>query len=164
MASAILISSEDIEPRVPVIEIMETLPSHIRAIKLRHEDEEECLSFGISPMRALWASYRYGIFRKTYFVNGEIAAVSGCSGDLLGNEAQPYLLTSEAVMNISPLKLARIYQKEVYNFLSVFPILSNWVDSRYSSAVRLLEIIGFTIGAAKPYGNGVFRQFRMEKC
>lgn len=163
-----VITTDDyIPPSTPEVTILPTTAEHIRAMrgKLRTEDESECIAFGWSAEKALWRSYKYGVLRKTYFVNDEIAAVSGCGGVFMGRMGQPWLLTTDVVKKISPLRFAKIYQTEVSNMLDIFPILVNYVDSRYISAVRLLKLIGFSLGEPRPLGENknMFQEFRMVR-
>lgn len=150
---------------IPHISILSTTPEHLRALAmvLRPEDEGEILAFGISPAKALWRSYKGSIFSKTAFIGSDIAACWGCSGSFLGTTGQPWLLTSEAVRNISPLRFARIYQQEVHQMLEFFQILENYVGAEYDAAIRLLDIVGFTVGEPERKGNGMYRRFGMEK-
>jgi len=66
----------------------------------------------------------------------------------LGQVGTPWLLTSDAVKNISPLKFTRIYQQEVGKMKRLFPVLENYVDAEYNGAIRLLKIVGFELGEA----------------
>lgn len=164
-AAQIITSNPERIPANDSVRIVNTTPEHIREIsgKLRVEDANEIISFGISPNKALWRSYKVSLIAKTGFVNGEIAACWGLGGVPLGIQGTPWLLTTDAVKNISPLKFARLYQKEVYNMLKFFPVLSNWVDSRYDAAIRLLDIVGFKLGEPEKLGNGIFCKFEMRK-
>jgi len=83
-------------------------------------------------------------------------------GVAMGNNALPWLLTAPCVKKISPLRFARIYQEEVISMLKIFKTLENYVDEEYSSAIRLLEIIGFILDEPQKIGVGMFRKFRME--
>ena len=129
---------------------------------LREEDLAECLGFGVSIQKALWISYKGSLVRKTAYVDGELAACWGVGGVFLGRVGNPWLLTTPAAKNISPLRFARIYQMEVMAMLKMFSRLENFVDARYDAAIRLLEIIGFTVEEPEKLGNGVYRRFWIE--
>jgi len=158
-----VVIKNEIEISNPVIEIVKMEKEHVRMLAdhIRTADEEEIIAAGFKPFKAVWESYRYSLIPKAAFINGKIAAVWGVCGTPTGDIGQPWLLTTDEVYNISPLKFARIYQKEVVRMLAMFPYLENYVDSRYTSAIRLLDIIGFTIEAPEPYGdNGaMFNRF-----
>lgn len=82
----------------------------------------------------------------------------------MGDVGRPWLLTTYAAEKISPLRFTRIYQDEVLRMLDVFPRLVNYVDSRYTKATRLLDIIGFELDEPEPMGvNGIlFQKFEMR--
>lgn len=149
------------------VDIMPSKSWHVGYLKgnLRVEDANEILRFGISVSRGLRISYRHSIIRKTAMIDGSVAAMWGCSGDMLGQSGQPWLLTTPEVHSISPLRFCRIYQEEVYKMLDVFPVLVNYVDAEYSNAIRLLDIIGFEIGEPEPMGENkaLYRKFVLRK-
>lgn len=150
------------------LNIVNTCPEHISALKknLRVEDANEIMRFGISIKHALWYSYKQSIVRKTALINGSVAACWGVSGVFMGNVGRPWLMTTPEVNKVSALKFARVYQQEVYDMLNLFPKLENYVDAEYSSAIRLLDIVGFEIDVGRKissYGNA-YRKFWIEKA
>ncbi len=151
----------------PEITIVDSTPEHVGALKsnLRAEDANEILRFGVTIQQALWRSYRDSIIRKSIFVDGKIAAMYGCSGVLLGNTGVIWLLTTNEVNKVSPLRFARIYQEQVQKTLKIFPTLFNYVDASYRGAIRLLENTGFIVYDAEKLGdNGaLFRRFEIQK-
>lgn len=163
MSALHVIYSREKDIKKPLITILPTVPPHLRelAAVLRPEDEREILAFGITPEKALWRSYKASLWAKTVYIDGQIAAIYGIGGTLLGDPARPWLLTSEQVKKISPLKFARHYQAEVKEMLKIYSKLSSIVDADYSAAIRLLEIIGFEVSAPEKMGNQgrMFRRF-----
>lgn len=149
----------------PVISILATIPDHIGELKsnLRAEDAEEILRFGLTIQKALWQSYRQSLVCKTAFIDGEIAAVWGIGGRFLGTTGIPWLMTTSIVKKISPLRFTRLYQEEVIKMLKIFKRLESYVDSEYSSAIRLLDIVGFTIEDPQKIGNGMYSKFWIGK-
>ncbi len=149
------------------INIIPTTPEHIRILgeHLRDDDRREVLAFGFPVKKVLWRTYKAAIFSKTAFVNGELAAVWGVGGSYLGMSVRPWLLTTPACEKISPLRFARIYQQEVMSMLGSYPLLVNWVDARYTKAVRLLENIGFDVFDPEEFGpwKEMFRRFEMRR-
>ncbi len=139
---------------VPKIEIVPTEPWHIGELRgsLQAADAAEILRFGISIKEAAWGTYRKSVIRKTALIDGKVAACWGASGTLLGNNGVPWLLTSVEVTRISPLKFVTIYQQEVYAMLKRFHRLENYVDARHEAAIRVLDIIGFTVEEPVSYG------------
>lgn len=163
----VLATSTDIPPNLyqPTIEIVSATAVHIRELMdtLREADRLEIESFGLSANKGLWLSYRRGLYNKCALVNGKVAAVWGLCGTHLGYTGQPWLLTSNEVYKISPLKFAKIYQKEVYKMLELFPLLENYVAVEYEKAIRMLSIVGFDIGEPEKWGKGMFKRFTMER-
>lgn len=148
------------------VEIIPTTLAHLRELAetMREADKEEVMGFGISPAKALNVSYKGAVTRKTALIEGKVAACWGCGGIFMGDTGQPWLLTSNEVYKVSSFRFARIYQNEVVEMLNYFSRLENFVDSEYSSAIKLLKISGFTIGDPEPIGmNGkLFRKFTLE--
>lgn len=149
------------------LNILETMPEHIRELagSLRQEDQQEIEVTGFLPNKVLWRSYKSSILRRTALIDGGVAAVWGVAGTPLGDEGEPWLMTSPLVERVSPLKFARIYQEQVYKMLEIFPYLVNYVDSRYTKAMRLLDIIGFHIHSPTPFGpnRSLFCKFEMRR-
>lgn len=152
---------------MPRVEIVQTTPAHIRelAMTLRPHDRREAEAYGFPTNKILWRSYKNSIMRNTAFIDDQVAAVWGVNGTPLGDVGEPFLATSEIVDRISPLRFCRIYQEEVLRMLGIFPKLVNYVDSQYTKAVRLLDIVGFKIDEPLPFGphGTLFCRFSMER-
>ncbi len=165
-ALALVSTMEDYLPYVPEIEIVPTTAAHIRELQrtIRDADRKEIEAYGFTTNRGLWLSYKEGLGNCTAFVDGKVAACWGCAGVYMGAKGRPWLLTSYEVEKISPLKFAKIYQREVYKMLELFPLLENFVADDYEKAVRMLSIIGFTIGEPEKIVNGMYRKFTMKRA
>jgi hypothetical protein len=149
--------------------IVTVSPSHISdvyalASRLRKQDEVEIAAFGLSAKRGLRLCFRMGILRKTYFVDGEIAAMSGMTGDLLSDTGHPYLLTGPAVER-APFAVLREAKRSVDEMMMLRKTLSGEVLASYAKAVRMLEMMGFEIGEPRAIGihGELFSQFRKER-
>ncbi|MBX3502793.1 MAG: hypothetical protein KF889_25390 [Alphaproteobacteria bacterium] len=70
---------------------------------------------------------------------------------LLGGHGAPWLLGSDLVARHA-FAVARRNRPTVRRWLTMFPLLSNWVDARNALSVRWLRWIGFTILPPVPYG------------
>lgn len=158
--SLVSVSSHPL-PLPPEVEIVEATSAHVRALKdnLREKDRQEIEAFGFSCAKGLWRSYRNGLRNRTALIDGKVGAMWGVGGAYLGSVGQPWLLTSSDVYRISPLRFARLYQKEVIRMLELFPRLENYVSADYAAAVRLLSIAGFDIGPIVKVGGGFYRKF-----
>lgn len=151
---------------IPKVRIVPTTAAHIRDIseKLRREDRAELLAIG-NPNRVLWRSYKRSFLTKTAFIDGKIVAIWGVGGTPMGMQGEPWLMTTPAINRVSPLAFAKLYQKEVLKMLKISPLLVNHVDSKYTKAIRLLDIVGFSLGEPEPMGvNGeLFIKFEMKR-
>ncbi len=136
------------------IQITDTLPEHVLAIRdaLQEDDKREISGYGVSCAKATWRTYKRAIWCRTALIDGIPAAFWGVAGIRFGNKGIPFLLTSHHVRKISPLKFTRIYQLQLRDMLKIYPKLENWVLSDYNEAVRLLQIVGFTIGEPQALG------------
>lgn len=147
------------------IYIMKTTREHIMELRdtIRPLDKQEIESYGYSCARGLWRSFKRSLITKTGLIDGKVGAIWGCGGTLLGDVGQPWLLTSCEVYKISPRKFVKIYRYEVEEMLNDFPKLENYVSDGYDESIRLLKMVGFTIGEPQPFGRGVFRKFSIER-
>lgn len=144
-----------------VIEIIPSTLKHARELSktLRPEDKQEAIHFGLDPNKAAFYSFRRALYRLTAVVDGEVAAMWGVIGTPMSNIGRPYLITGTAVNKVSPLVFTRIYKQEVQNMMKLFPVLENYVDASYYSAVRMLKLIGFTISKPFEYNGNLFNKF-----
>lgn len=150
-----------------MIEVVQTTSDHVIALKdnIREQDACEISKFGISVRKALWRSYKNAIYTKTVVIDGEVAAIWGLGGVVLGEKGNPWLLTAPLVeKHFMPLVL--LYRNEVREMLEYFPILENHVDAAYTKSVRLLELMGFTLDEPKPIpgikSKALFRRFELR--
>lgn len=130
-----------------VLDIRELKPVHIGEIStnLRAADLAEVIAAGVTPQAAIWKSYRGSHRRRVAYVGGKIAAVWGCSGSLLSEVGIPWLLTSPAIEG-AKMAFVRECERERDEMLALHPVLLNYVDARYTKAIGLLRLLGFTIG------------------
>ncbi len=116
------------------------------------EDEAEMKALGMNPHRALWRSWKMSAVRKALIVDGEVAAIWGVVGGILGASGAVWLLTGPKVRQMSPIAVARIYKNEVREMLETYQVIENLVDCRYIGAIRLLKIAGFSFDDPVPIG------------
>jgi len=132
------------------------------AATMRRSDAMECLDLGMTPKQAIRECYRGGVLRKTYFVDGEIAAMSGLNGNLLSDVGHPYLLTAAPIERV-PVWFMKTYRAAVAEMLAMRPILVLQVAESYTKSIRMLELAGFSIGEPKRIGRGSFCEARIER-
>jgi len=130
------------------------------AASLREADLSEVCSLGLDPRRAIRENYRNAMLRQSYLVGGELAAMSGLCGSMLGDIGYPYLLTTKLVERV-PVTFVRLAREGIKQMLRHKLRLEGHVAADYLGACRLLEVLGFTLGQSEPLGNGQFRKFYM---
>jgi hypothetical protein len=144
--------------------IEDTKPEHVSELRnsMRTKDIEEVEKFGFTARRALWRSYKGSVMSRSAIVDGEVAAIWGVGGILLGDVGSPWLLTGAASEKISPWLFAKIYKNQVMEMLDIFPVLENWVDAEYNEAIKLLKVVGFNVGSPEMIGprKAWFRKYR----
>lgn len=134
------------------------------AAHLRAQDRDEVESLGVDVRVGLRASYRAAILRKTYFVDGEIAAMSGLCGAMISDIGEPYLLTTPAAARV-PLTFLKQARASVAEMLQHRLRLEGHVAAEYRGACRLLETLGFVLGDPRPLGprGTLFRSFTLMR-
>jgi len=112
---------------------------------LRFDDNLELRNMGAVPVKIMRENFKQGLLRKTYFVEGKIAAMTGICGSALDDVGEPYLFTSSAVEKV-PLAFVKEARRSVNEMLEIKSILRGYCAADYTGACRLLEMIGFTLG------------------
>ena len=140
-----------------MIDVVSATKEHVYLMcdSLRQKDRDEIFAAGCGERRAVYRSWRSSIWSKVAITDGSLAAMWGISGNILSGEGCPWFLTTPSVKKIHPVRLARIYSKEVDEMHELFHKLSNIVDSRYLEACRLLELSGFSNKGAVRMPSGV---------
>lgn len=148
------------------IEIVPATLEHVQALGqcMNDEDMQEAVAGGLVPRRALWRGWKQSLIRYAALVDGEIAAMWGVSGSIMGGIGVPWLVTARAARKVSPHEFRKIYVNEVRKMLEIYPVLVNYVDARYDGAVRMLKISGFNLDEPAPLGKfrRMFRKFMLE--
>jgi hypothetical protein len=138
---------------MPDCRIVPAEPEHcaLLAANMRHDDAEECRAIGLSRIRVLNRAFRGSIMCRTAFVDGDIAAMWGLGGNLLSNVGHPWLLTTPAAER-SPFLYVRVARQQLADMLALRPVLYDYVAAKYTRAIRLLKLLGFTVGDPVPIG------------
>lgn len=126
--------------------IVDAEAEHVKMLcaSLRSDDLDEISRFGVSPRRGLWRSFRVSLLRRAAFVDGEIAAMWGVGGTVLGSEGIVWLMTSDAIER-APFAFVREARSEVATMLQIWPRLVGMVSPDYARAVKFLSLLGFSI-------------------
>lgn len=150
-------------PRVIVV------PSKIKDVyrlcaNMRDRDRDEAIAAGADPKKSMRAQFKSGILRQTYFVDGELVAMSGLCGTLLADTGFPYLVTARGIERV-PVAFVKHAARAVDHMLMLRPRLEGYVLADYTGAVRLLEILGFQLGEPEPVkpSGALFRKFSKER-
>jgi len=119
------------------------------ARNLRDGDRLEVTSLGTTPAEALRKSFKHAIFRRTALIEGQIAAVWGLGGSMLGDTGYPWLLTAPIIETL-PLSFVREARGQVWDMMSRKRRLEGLVAADYRCACRFLQVLGFTLDEPQP--------------
>jgi hypothetical protein len=118
---------------------------------MRPEDVRELNACGYNPRDALWDALRVSTVAYAGLVSGEVAAMWGVHKTTRPDWGVPWCLTGRAIS-----KHPRILLKHSHRFLqelaAIFPNLIQYIDARYTGAVRWARWLGFQVFATIPYG------------
>lgn len=130
---------------------------------MRAGDRAEATVLGKDPRRALRQSFRAALICRTVEVDGEVAAIGGLGGDILSDAGTLWLLTTDLIERV-PVSFVREARRQVAEMQGLRPRLEGYVAADYRGALRLLEVLGFTLDAPVPIGpaRALFRRFWME--
>lgn len=135
------------------------------AANLRSGDRAEVEALGLDSRHGIRRSFRNAMLRRTYFVDGEIAAMTGVCGDMLGDIGYPYLMTAPPAGRV-PIAFVKAGRMALAEMLAHKLRLEGHVAANYGGACRLLERLGFILGPARPFGpsGGLFRTFHIMRA
>ena len=138
---------------------LEELSRHARVA-----DRLECVaSYGMDLHQVASFSFEQSEECYTGIKDG---IVYGCVGivppfTVMSDTACPWLLTTVHV-DKSPRILLSNTKPLIEKWLHYYPILENYIDSRYKKALRWAKWAGFTIYPAKPHGEMQIPFHRVE--
>lgn len=145
------------------IKIVPSILCHVKELSetLRDKDKQEILASGLTIKKGLYRSYRSCLWSRTALLEGRVVAMFGVGGSVLGGVGHPYLITSDEVYKISPLRFTRLYIQQVKEMKELFPTLESHVDSDYFEAIRLLQMTGFKFVDAIEINKHLFYRMRL---
>lgn len=138
-----------------VYEVVEPTPEQVEQFisDLRDDDRREVEALGAPVSQAIHVSIEGSQYLRAAIVeDGKVAALWGLAAStILSTKARPWCLTSNAIEGHTKdfLKQSR---HEVRHMLEAYPHLSNFVDARYTGAVKWLRWLGFTITETRELG------------
>jgi hypothetical protein len=112
---------------------------------LRAEDAAECAAFGMTSYQAVFQSIKSSVFCMTAWDGPDVIAAFGITvPNVLGNQAQPWLITTPKVLQHKKLFL-RMNKKFIENVRQIFPYLETLVHAEYEQALRWIFWLGFKV-------------------
>ena len=150
---------------VPTITTLETTPLHLRMMSeaMESASAETAVKMGLTPLKALWSSYRQSIICKSAFIDGKLAAIWGVSGSMFGDTGRVWLVLTPETQQY-PFRVAFRYRKEINKMLDMFPILEEYVPEGNEKSIRMLELMGFKVSKNRiPLRDEVFRRAERRK-
>jgi hypothetical protein len=125
----------------------EALAPHLRA-----EDAAECAAaLGTAPLEALRASLAASRLASAVLFDGTVSALCGVADTDVQRVGCVWALTGQAV-DAHPRAFWRLSRDAVADYLQAYDVLFNFVDARYTRALRWVAALGFSVQAARPYG------------
>jgi hypothetical protein len=127
---------------------------------LRYEDLIEISCFGSRPFVVIRKCFKQSHYRRTALVGGDIAAMWGLGGVMLGGKGEPWLLTAPAIER-APLAFVREARVEVARLYSMSRHLEGMCAASYTKAHRLLEVLGFNLSEEFELKGAMVRRYWM---
>lgn len=135
------------------IEVVPTTPEHIRecVAHIRDKDRAEVwAASGRNPEDVLTSGLDHGA--HTVFADGKVALIYGLQvSSPITKVGCPWMLTTTEVEKHKKLFLV-LTRRMIQHWNKEHRLLFNYVDSRYTEAVRWLKWVGFTVHPAEPFG------------
>lgn len=137
---------------------------HIKecAENMRKQDRAEVMAaYGHSPLEALERAMKHGAIAA--LADGKVVAVYGISSrSPITRVGSPWMLTTNEVEKHRKLFLKHTKQ-QVNQWRREYTVMFNYVDARYTQAIRWLKWLGFTVYPAEPFGpyGAPFHRFHM---
>jgi hypothetical protein len=138
--------------------------AHCRALvlTLRPEDRAEVDSAGIPARHLVAQLYRGSYRRETAVVDGEVAAVWGMRGSLIGTSVEMWLMTTPAVARL-PIAFFREARRILAEVLETKHVVVSRCGAEYHAAIRFFRMLGFDIGAPTLSDQGTVREMRLRR-
>lgn len=125
--------------------LVEVTPEHIAELvaNMREEDRAEVEAIGDSPLEAIERSVMDSAVAGAWTVDGEAQALFGLATPVvLGQMAMPWILTGKGVPAHRKTFFATA-RRIIEGWAQEYPLLVNYVDSRYKQAIRFSKHLGF---------------------
>ena len=130
-------------------------------LRVGDSQELEALDMGMEPAEALCLATAQSVESRAVFVDGEPVAISGVT-DKGNGVGSPWLVGTDAISE-HPEAFKAALVDLVGLYFTLFHRLENVIDVRQSGHIRCLKMLGFTVEEARPFRNGMFHFFHMER-
>lgn len=147
------------------VSIVEATPAHLSTVarQLRREEVVELAGANLVGRHLMYQLWQKSIYRRAGFVDGEIAAVWGCTGMLLSPIAEAWLFTTP-VIDINPMVFVKTARQELRRMLETKAKLVSACMVGCERPARLWTMLGFTLGDPIPATSGaMFHPLVMER-
>lgn len=147
------------------VEILDARPSHLSAVagRLRPEETVEISAAGETARHLIYRLWRDSPYRRAGLVDGEIAAVWGCSGMLSSSIGEAWLFTTP-VIDKNPLIFVKVARREISRMLETKTQLVSACLLSCERSVRLWTMLGFRLENPVMLPNGAqFNPLVMER-
>lgn len=146
-------------------EVVDCLPSHLSIVanRLRIEERIEFEAMGLVPRHALYNLWKNSSYRRTAFVDGEIAAVWGCAGMVLSTVGNAWFSTTPVIERV-PMTFVKQARRGLAEMMQSKSTLISACGDSFERSIRLWTMLGFKLGDTMSAPNGVvFRHLIMER-
>jgi hypothetical protein len=109
-------------------------------------------SSGLTPLEAVLDSLRRSTYARAAVIGDEVVAMWGVAPVERQDIGVVWLLGTRR-LNRYPVAFVSEARRELRQMLQVRPVLANWVDARYQSAVRWAGRVGFRVCDPEPFGH-----------
>lgn len=136
------------------VQVVPATPAHAETLApfLRREDADElAASLGVGPLQGLLASLDASAEARAVLFDGEVAALCGVTDSDVQGVGCAWALTGRAV-EAHPRAFVRLSRLAVAEYLTRYDVLFNFIDARYTRALRWAAALGFSVQPAVAYG------------
>lgn len=146
-------------------EIVKAERRHARELAkhIRKEDKAEVERLGLTPLQVALRGVEEG--HHAFLANGKVVCMFGLTVDPVHpRRAYPWMLSSN-FMEGNRMWFAKASKKLVKHWAEHYDVLTNYVDSEYTDAIRWLIWCGFDILPTEPLGpeGHPFHRFEMVR-
>lgn len=125
--------------------------------QLRQDDINELKALGYEPLEGLLKSFIGSTVCKSVFIDGVLSAMFGIQKISKG-WGVIWMLGSDRLFLV-PMSMIKVSKRVINNFLGEYDVIFNLIDTRNTSHVKWLKILGFKFGLSQIINNVEFKQF-----